>query len=135
MLNCSVFIACIMYCMYAVHICSYINTCTQCLGKSKIRSTLQTLQLLHQVTFSLVQNKPMVTGASTDHSTMLVFSLLLLLQPSQGINTDGCQALGYPRSKCIVNETIVINTKPRTIHGRCTKLRRCGQGGYTESMM
>ena len=46
----------------------------------------------------------MVTGASTDHSTMLVFSLLLLLQPSQGINTDGCQALGYPRSKCIVDE-------------------------------
>jgi len=35
---------------------------------------------------------------------MLVFSLLLLLQPSQGINTDVCQSHGYPRSKCIVDE-------------------------------
>jgi len=34
---------------------------------------------------------------------MLVFSILLLLQPSSGINTDDCQALGTPRSKCIVN--------------------------------
>ena len=45
---------------------------------------------------------------------MLVFSLLLLpllLHPSDGINTDSCQALGTPRSKCIVNEMQVVIEK------------------------
>jgi len=35
---------------------------------------------------------------------MLVFSLLFLLQPTQGIKTGSCEALNYPRAKHIVNE-------------------------------
>ena len=42
---------------------------------------------------------------------MLVFSLLLLLHRSEGINTDSCQTLGTPRSKCIVNEMLEVIEK------------------------
>merc|ERR1711892_1150235 len=44
-------------------------------------------------------------------STMLIFSLLLLLPPSQGINTDSCQALGNPRSKCIIDGMLEVIEK------------------------
>ena len=42
---------------------------------------------------------------------MLIFSLLLLLPPSQGINTDSCQALGNPRSKCIIDGMLEVIEK------------------------